>query len=207
MKKNAIPSLSRFKAQIVEMASLHLCAKHLPHIRKHGHYLNRSQPSKRAKVLAEPRLRLTLPLYIIDLSQSGTVANAKEYHQGWLYFVDWRRKLAGLATVRKTGNKTSLVSLLIGPTASIQHRVAMTFLARKITYKDLHCIEAPALHFRALSYSRKSDGRQFVVPLSSDMVRLRLGIGYRSRTAYMRLQSALEHRLECARKLAKSPSR
>jgi hypothetical protein len=200
MKPPSSPPLVRFRERLSEMAALHLQAKHLPHVRRYHAQSHRSRPDdKTYQDLGRPRKRWTLPLYLTDLSQLDSLANATTCHGGWLYFVEWGNGLLGTAEIQKAGKKPALVSLSIGSAAAVQHAVLSRFFESKVRYQHLRCIVAPSLHFRGLSYVNRATGKMVILPMYSAIAPLQRGRHYSCETVQERLRAALDHRLKCAR--------
>lgn len=200
MKPPSSPPLVRFRARLSEMAALHLQAKHLPQVRRyHAQSHRRRSHDKTHQDLGKPRKRWTLPLYLTDLSQLDSLADATTCHGGWLYFLDWGNSLLGTAEVQNVGRKPALVSLSIGSAATAQHAVLARFFESTVRYEHLRCIVVPSLHFRGLSYVDRATGKVVILPMYSAIAPLQRGRRYSCKTVQERLRAALDHRLKCAR--------
>jgi hypothetical protein len=200
MKPTPSPPLDRFRARLSEMAGLHLQARHLPHVRRYHAQRPRSRSRHKSRQnLGRPRLRWTLPLYMIDLSQLDSFADATTWHGGWLHFLDWGNGLLGIAELHKNGRKSVLASLSIGSAASLQHAALARFFKSNAPYQNLRCIAIPALHFRGLLYVSKTTGNVLILPLYSAIAQMQRGRRYSCETVQERLNGALTHRLQCAR--------
>jgi hypothetical protein len=200
MKPTSGPPLDRFHPRLSEMAALHLQATHLPYVRQyHSRSQRASSRGKTLQDLGKPKKRWTLPLYLTDLSQLDSLADATTCQGGWLYFLDWGHGLLGTAEIQKLGRKPALVSLSIGSAATPQHAVLERFFQSKVRYQHLRCIAVPSLHFRGLSYLNPTTGKVVIMPMYSAIAPLQRGRRYSCETIQERLKAALDHRLTCAR--------
>jgi hypothetical protein len=199
MKAIANPPPRRLRTRLQEMFALHLQAHHLPHVRSYHAALKLDVSDRKAKIdIGKPRHRWRLPVRVVNVSQLEDPASLAKHEAGWLYFLNWGHDLPGIAEVRTAPKSVVLVKLSLGSSPKSQQAVLERFFKAKTPNSDLHCIEIPALHFRALCYVNSVTGKAFIVPLFSAIVPLLLGRRYSVETIHDRLKAGLEQRSQLA---------
>ena len=183
---------------MLEMLSVHLKARHLPHVRRYYSQARQLRSRKRTESdYKKPNQLCALPLHLLDLARLEQPEEAVGHQHGWLYFLDWGMSLTGLAHAFRTKQGVSLTRLSLGSNAARQYRIM-----RRITDtrdQPVRCIEAPTLHFRALYYLDPTTARYHAVPLYSGTANIRIGRVYRIETILRHLSLALGRRFSNAR--------
>jgi len=194
------PAAKRLRKIMTEMIELHLRAHHLSHVHDyHTVQRHESRPhnGSRSKVHGL-RKCWTLPVYIPHLLNTGQIITERAEHCGWSQFLHLKHKLFGNAEITKEG---VLTSLSIGPSSKLQHKIIAKVIKSGVHRKRLCLLAVPALHFRGLSYPCGINNHTKIVTLSSPIVPLRRGAGYRGATVLGRLRGGLVARISAGRKI------
>lgn len=187
------------RRRITIMLNLQLRALHLPGIKRYHAKRKQCAKSYDAGSARFERLKkeLELPVYLLDISlgPADRVMNTRK--NGYIQFLNWNSTLPVVAEV--LGDR-SPVSVSTGTGASQQCGIVRKVLSTRREWRDLAVLSMGPLHFRALTYVRRGDLAQMVVPLRSPMTPFQLGKAYRAEFVLTRLKAALAHRLAASKK-------
>jgi hypothetical protein len=198
MRKISARGEAKLNERILSMLNLHARAYHLPHVRRYHAERRRRQRSydKAKPQFGKPVSRLTVPLHYGSVTELNSRRMKNEFEVGWTEFLHWKHGLVAVVDIRKDFIVSSLVT---GPPAMTQWRIAQRIPDCVVRRKDFHLIAVPALHFRAFTYvERKKKTKRILIPLQSSIVALQLGKKYSAGSVGNRLEKALEHRIQSA---------